>query len=187
MDTETGTVSAEAAAIRTAAGVRIREAREQADMTQQVLADVLDVTQAAVSRWEAGERDPGIADLVRIADALGVQASSLLPPEPWVIPPAAPDPEPPLPDGIFGRVELPGWRNHTGWITDEVRFGEQMCVVRNWDGQVVAMVKLGPACQVLPLPTPLKRPEPKAAITAGARDDDDEDLDDPDDQYRDAF
>jgi hypothetical protein len=79
------------------------------------------------------------------------------------------------PDGIWGRVELPGWRNHTGWITDEVRFGEQMCVVRNWDGQVIAMVKLGPACQVLPLPTPLKRPGPVAAITAGG---DDEDLDD---------
>jgi hypothetical protein len=92
-------------------------------------------------------------------------------------PAAGGDQPEPLPDGIFGRVELPGWRNHTGWITDEVRFGEQMCVVRDWDGRVIAMVKLGPACQVLPLPTPLKRPEPRLALPAGRGEDQDPDED----------
>ena len=71
------------------------------------------------------------------------------------------------PPGIWARVELPGWRNHTGWITEEMRFGTAAAVVRDWDGREVAVVYPGPACQVLPLPTPLKRPDPVAAITAG--------------------
>jgi hypothetical protein len=95
--------------------------------------------------------------------------------------PEAPLPSPEtLPDGIFGRIELPGWRNHTGWITDEPRFGGQMAVVRDWDGRVIAEVSPGPGCQIVHLPTPLKRPEPRAALPAGPwRDHDpDEDLDD---------
>ena len=69
------------------------------------------------------------------------------------------------PPGIWARVELPGWRNHTGWITEEMRFGTAAAVVRDWDGREVAVVYPGPACQVLPLPTPLKRPEPQTALS----------------------
>jgi hypothetical protein len=79
-----------------------------------------------------------------------------------------PEPEaPPLPDGQYGRIELPGYRNHTGWVTEETRFGVQMAVVRDWDGGVVAEVAPGPLCQFVHLPTPLKRPEPqeRPAIT----------------------
>jgi transcriptional regulator with XRE-family HTH domain len=176
-----------------ALGTRIRAARETAGMIQQQLADVLDVTQAAVSRWESGERDPGVADLIRIADALGVQAASLLPAEPWVTPPA-PEPDP-RPEGFYGRVELPGYRHYTGWITDEERFGQHMCVVSNWDGVELVAVIPGPNSPVLRLPTPLKRPEPVTAITAGPAFDPEvhtgwaagDDGDDPDGQYRDAF
>lgn len=77
--------------------------------------------------------------------------------------------EPPLPPGIYARVELPGWRNHTGWVTAEMRFGATAAVVRDWEGNEVAMVYPGPACQVLPLPTPLRRPDPEplAALPAG--------------------
>ena len=64
------------------------------------------------------------------------------------------------PPGFWGRVELPGYRNHTGWITDEPRFGQQMCVVRDWDGIEVAAVAIGPACQVIHLATPRRRPDP---------------------------
>jgi hypothetical protein len=78
--------------------------------------------------------------------------------------------EPSLPEGTFGRIELPGYRNHTGWVTEETRFGVQMAVVRDWDGRVVAEVAPGPLCQFVYLPTPLRRPEPqeRPAITRGA-------------------
>lgn len=69
--------------------------------------------------------------------------------------------EPPLPPGRYGRVELPGYRQHTGWITEENRFGLAMAVVRDWDGQEMAAVAIGPASQVVYLPTPLKRPDPE--------------------------
>lgn len=77
--------------------------------------------------------------------------------------------DPPLPEGEFGRVDLPGYRNHTGWVTEETRFGVQVAMVRDWDGHVLAEVAMGPGCQFVHLPTPLKRPERKepAAITSG--------------------
>jgi hypothetical protein len=77
--------------------------------------------------------------------------------------------EPPLPPGQFGRIELPGYRNHTGWITEETRFGVQLAVIRDWDGHEVAAVAVGPLCQVVYLPTPLRRPDPGplAALPAG--------------------
>jgi hypothetical protein len=69
---------------------------------------------------------------------------------------ATPDPRP---DGFYGRVEIPGMRNHTGWVTEETRFGTQLAVIRDWNGAVIAEMGIGPACRVLHLPTPLKPPE----------------------------
>jgi hypothetical protein len=43
-------------------------------------------------------------------------------------------PEPELPEGEFGRIEMPGYRQHTGWVTDGTRFGHPVAVVRDWDG-----------------------------------------------------
>ena len=80
---------------------------------------------------------------------------------------AAPEAEPSLPDGIYARVELPGYRQHTGWVTEETRFGMQMAVIRDFDGRVLAEAALGPGCQVVHLPTPLKRPDPPLALEAG--------------------
>lgn len=60
-------------------GARIRAVRESARLEQRAVAASVGVTQAGVSRWETGERDPGVAGLVRVAEALGVPASSLLP------------------------------------------------------------------------------------------------------------
>jgi hypothetical protein len=73
-------------------------------------------------------------------------------------------PELSLPEGIFGRVELPGRREHTGWVTEETRFGAQVAVIRDWDGNVKAEVFGGPGCQFVHLPTPLRRPEPARAL-----------------------
>lgn len=60
-------------------GNRIREAREHIRIEQRILGRRAGVTQVAVSRWEAGRRDPGVAALIVIAEALGVRASALLP------------------------------------------------------------------------------------------------------------
>ena len=60
-------------------GERVRLARQRAPFTQEMLADQLGVTQTAVSYWEAGKRDMGVADLIAVAEACRCPASSLLP------------------------------------------------------------------------------------------------------------
>jgi hypothetical protein len=73
---------------------------------------------------------------------------------------------PPATDGRFwGKIELPGYRSYTGWITDEQRFGVQMAVVRDWDGREIAAVTPGPNSPVIRLPTPLQRPG-RGGVTA---------------------
>lgn len=57
--------------------------RDKIGMTQQALADILGVSQGAVSNWENGDRKPDIFTLKKIADALHCTADDLLtPPEP---------------------------------------------------------------------------------------------------------
>ena len=63
---------------------------------------------------------------------------------------------------IYGRIEMPGYRHHTGWITEQTIFGQPAAVVRDWDGNQLAAVFPGPGCQLVCVPTPLRRP---AAIT----------------------
>lgn len=60
-------------------GRRMREARGRADLSQAALAARLNVTQTAVSYWEAGRRLPGLDDLLMVADALRVDVGELLP------------------------------------------------------------------------------------------------------------
>jgi Zn-dependent peptidase ImmA (M78 family)/DNA-binding XRE family transcriptional regulator len=62
-------------------GRRLRAARQRAHVSQAELAARLDVTQTAVSYWEAGRRLPGIDDLMRIADFLDAPLADLLPDE----------------------------------------------------------------------------------------------------------
>ena len=71
------------------------------------------------------------------------------------------------PDGFWGRVEIAGYRDATGWVTDEPRFGLQMAVVRDWDGRVIDEFAMGPNSRIEHLPTPLKRPGPRAALPPG--------------------
>jgi Zn-dependent peptidase ImmA (M78 family)/DNA-binding XRE family transcriptional regulator len=59
---------------------RIRESREKAGLSQAQLAERLDRTQTSVSLWESGKRTAGLDDLIDIADALGVEVSTFLPP-----------------------------------------------------------------------------------------------------------
>lgn len=62
-------------------GERIQLARQRALLTQTALAERLGVHQGTVSHWESGHFDVGVTTLLRIAEALGVAASSLLPAE----------------------------------------------------------------------------------------------------------
>ena len=59
-------------------GARLKRLRTIAGWSQQGLAKVLSVDRSLVSRWESGEREPGLWEVVRAAQALGVPVSELV-------------------------------------------------------------------------------------------------------------
>ena len=59
-------------------GARIRIKRESLGMTQQELADMVNVTRNTISRYENGETEIGVIMLKNIADALSVTVLWLL-------------------------------------------------------------------------------------------------------------
>ena len=58
--------------------LRLKELRRSRRITQLKLAMDLNLTQNTVSRYETGEREPGIAELVRIADSVQSSVDYLL-------------------------------------------------------------------------------------------------------------
>ena len=58
--------------------MRLRELRLERNMSQQRLAMELSMTQNTISRYENGEREPGIEELIRIADYFNVSLDYLL-------------------------------------------------------------------------------------------------------------
>lgn len=58
--------------------LRLKELRKARRITQLKLAMDLNLTQNTVSRYETGEREPGIAELVRIADYFHISVDYLL-------------------------------------------------------------------------------------------------------------
>lgn len=134
--------------------------------------DDLDVLVVACARYlpdDPEDMDPGIRmALSRLDDARQPGREA-----------AAPDP---LPPGRWGRIEIPGYRENEGWISEETRFGLQVAVVRDRDGTETAAVGMGPLCRVVWLPVPDPRPEPRLALPAGGSPwaDGDDDLDDDD-------
>ena len=59
-------------------GEMIRAKRDERDMTQQELADILHVTRQTVSRWESGSRCPDLILSKKIADVFGISLDELL-------------------------------------------------------------------------------------------------------------
>ena len=59
-------------------GAYISRLRKERDMPQSKLADLLNVTRQAVSKWERGEGFPDIAILCDIANVFGVSVDTLL-------------------------------------------------------------------------------------------------------------
>ena len=64
--------------IKRALGKNLRGARERAELTQEVVAERSGVHVTEVSRIEAGKRDPRIATVEALAEAVGVSVSDLL-------------------------------------------------------------------------------------------------------------
>ena len=58
--------------------MRIRELRKARRITQLKMALDLDMSQNTISRYESGEREPGIAELIRIADYFRVSIDYLM-------------------------------------------------------------------------------------------------------------
>ncbi len=59
-------------------GLKIAQLRKRADMTQFELAERLNLTRQAISKYERGESFPDVTILVELADVLGVTAGELI-------------------------------------------------------------------------------------------------------------
>lgn len=64
--------------VNEAVGHRIREQREKLGLKQHDIANALQISPQAVSKWERGENAPDIALLIPLAKLLGVSTDSLL-------------------------------------------------------------------------------------------------------------
>jgi len=58
--------------------MRLKEIRKARGISQQKLALILHTNQNTISRYETGEREPGIAELIKIADYFNVSIDYLL-------------------------------------------------------------------------------------------------------------
>lgn len=58
--------------------MRLQELRKARRITQVRLAMDLNMSQNTVSRYESGEREPGIAELIKIADYFDVSVDYLI-------------------------------------------------------------------------------------------------------------
>jgi transcriptional regulator with XRE-family HTH domain len=56
----------------------LRQFREENNLSQQLLAESLGVTPAAVSRWETGERRPDRSYIPHLASMTGIDLMTLL-------------------------------------------------------------------------------------------------------------
>ncbi|MEV6548046.1 helix-turn-helix transcriptional regulator [Streptomyces sp. NPDC051597] len=63
---------------RVALGQQIAEQRRLAGLSQDGLADRAGVDRRSIQRYENAVRDPRVADLLLIADALGIHVTDLL-------------------------------------------------------------------------------------------------------------
>ena len=61
-----------------AIGARIRAARERVHLTQEQLAEIIDISPTHMSVIERGVKTPKLDTFVRIANALGVSTDALL-------------------------------------------------------------------------------------------------------------
>lgn len=106
-------------------GNKIRNARIKAGMTQEQLAVALDTTKAAISRYEAGKREPNLELLRKIALATKVTVADLVDDEYWAHRPEhetkaafASDPELEILCGLFSQLNEAGRQKALEWLED---------------------------------------------------------------------
>ena len=58
--------------------MRLKELRKKKGITQLRLATELNTTQNTISRYETGEHEPGITELIKIADYFNVSVDYLI-------------------------------------------------------------------------------------------------------------
>ena len=58
--------------------MRLKELRKKKGISQLRLATDLNTTQNTISRYETGEREPGIAELIKLADYFNVSVDYLI-------------------------------------------------------------------------------------------------------------
>lgn len=56
----------------------IKRIRVQRGITQQAMADALQISPAAISHWETGRRKPDVDDLIAIARFFGCKVDDLI-------------------------------------------------------------------------------------------------------------
>ena len=59
-------------------GLQIKKRRTELNMTQEQLAQKLDVSRSAISNWEIGRNYPDIQLIVTLSDILGISLDNLL-------------------------------------------------------------------------------------------------------------
>lgn len=59
-------------------GARLRDCRKEKELTQQKMADILEISLNAYQKYEQNERFPTPENLVKIADTFGVSLDYLL-------------------------------------------------------------------------------------------------------------
>ncbi|MDT3325419.1 MAG: helix-turn-helix domain-containing protein [Bacillota bacterium] len=57
---------------------RLKELRKEKGLTQQKVADILNISQPNYRRWESGERRPSVETLVMLADYFDVSTDYLV-------------------------------------------------------------------------------------------------------------
>ena len=68
----------ETAAVRRTLSETLKDHRTRCRMTQEFVAESLGVSRQAVSKWETGESDPTMSNLVLLAKLYGVSLTELL-------------------------------------------------------------------------------------------------------------
>ena len=57
---------------------RLRQLRKNAGLSQEQLAEKLDISRQAVSKWEAGSSSPDIHNIVQLGKLYGISTDSIL-------------------------------------------------------------------------------------------------------------
>ncbi len=76
--TKSKDVRHEKSEIRKSLGEVLKQHRTSSKMTQEFVAEIIDVSRQAVSKWESGASDPSTSNLIALAKLYNISAEDLL-------------------------------------------------------------------------------------------------------------